>query len=223
MGIEVRRPARENIGLEWESCHQLAYLIDPIPQIHKWAPKFFRVHGKDVTIRWDIVKTHGVFGKYPFVQMRTRVSATPTGPASSASCGSRAIRQHRHRGLARSGLSRGARNDGTSQRARLSQDVSRRRGIRSQSGVMDVIASKAKQSRLSGSRKLVSTPLAAEFSESAGSLRGRLKPWPKALWESRSLDCFALLAMTDTRARQAAADTGAGRLRLMAAADSTRL
>ena len=62
---------RENIGLEWEPCHQLVYLIDPIPQIHKWAPKFFHVHGKDATVRWDIVKTHGVFGKYPFVQMRT--------------------------------------------------------------------------------------------------------------------------------------------------------
>jgi sugar phosphate isomerase/epimerase len=61
----------DNIGLEWEPCHQLVYLIDPIPQIRKWAPKFFHVHGKDATIRWDIVREHGVFGKYPFVQMRT--------------------------------------------------------------------------------------------------------------------------------------------------------
>jgi sugar phosphate isomerase/epimerase len=61
----------DNIGLEWEPCHQLVYLIDPIPQIRKWAPKFFHVHGKDATIRWDIVRGHGVFGKYPFVQMRT--------------------------------------------------------------------------------------------------------------------------------------------------------
>ena len=62
---------RDNIGLEWEPCHQLVYLIDPIPQIHKWARKFFHVHGKDATVRWDIVKQHGVFGKFPFVQMRT--------------------------------------------------------------------------------------------------------------------------------------------------------
>jgi sugar phosphate isomerase/epimerase len=62
---------RDNIGLEWEPCHQLVYLIDPVPQIHKWAHKFFHVHGKDATVRWDIVKQHGVFGKYPFVQMRT--------------------------------------------------------------------------------------------------------------------------------------------------------
>jgi len=61
----------ENIGLEWEPCHQLVYLIDPVPQIRKWAPKFFHVHGKDATIRWDVIREHGVFGKVPFVQMRT--------------------------------------------------------------------------------------------------------------------------------------------------------
>lgn len=61
----------DNLGLEWEPCHQLVYLIDPIPQIRKWAPKIFHVHGKDATIRWDVVREHGVFGKHPFVQMRT--------------------------------------------------------------------------------------------------------------------------------------------------------
>ena len=61
----------DNLGLEWEPCHQLVYLIDPIPQIRKWAHKFFHVHGKDATVRWDVVREHGVFGKHPFVQMRT--------------------------------------------------------------------------------------------------------------------------------------------------------
>lgn len=61
----------DNIGLEWEPCHQLVYLIDPIPQIRKWAPKFFHVHGKDATVRWDVIREHGIFGKVPFVQMRT--------------------------------------------------------------------------------------------------------------------------------------------------------
>ena len=42
-----------------------------MPQIRKWAPKFFHVHGKDATVRWDVVREHGVFGKVPFVQMRT--------------------------------------------------------------------------------------------------------------------------------------------------------
>ena len=60
-----------NIGLEWEPCHQLVSLIDPIPQIRKWAHKFFHVHGKDATVRWDVVREHGVHGKEPYVQMRT--------------------------------------------------------------------------------------------------------------------------------------------------------
>ncbi len=61
----------DNLGLEWEPCHQLVYLIDPIPQIRKWGPKIFHVHGKDATVRWDVIREHGIFGKHPFVQMRT--------------------------------------------------------------------------------------------------------------------------------------------------------
>ena len=61
----------DNLGLEWEPCHQLVYLIDPVPQIRKWAGKMFHVHGKDATIRWDVIREHGIFGKVPFVQMRT--------------------------------------------------------------------------------------------------------------------------------------------------------
>lgn len=61
----------ETLGLEWEPCHQMVYLIDPVPQIRKWAAKIFHVHGKDATIRWDVIREHGIFGKYPFVQMRT--------------------------------------------------------------------------------------------------------------------------------------------------------
>ena len=61
----------DNLGLEWEPCHQLVYLIDPVPQIREWAPKIFHVHGKDATVRWDVIRRHGVFGKVPFVFMRT--------------------------------------------------------------------------------------------------------------------------------------------------------
>ena len=61
----------ENLGLEWEPCHQLVYLIDPLPQIRDWASRIFHVHGKDATVRWDVIRTHGIFGKHPFVQMRT--------------------------------------------------------------------------------------------------------------------------------------------------------
>lgn len=61
----------DNLGLEWEPCHQMAYLIDPIPQIREWGHKFFHVHGKDATIRWDVIKKHGFGGKEKAVWMRT--------------------------------------------------------------------------------------------------------------------------------------------------------
>jgi sugar phosphate isomerase/epimerase len=62
---------QENIGLEWEPCHQLVYLIDPLPQIRKWARKFFHIHGKDATVRWNVIREHGIFGKEKFAFMRT--------------------------------------------------------------------------------------------------------------------------------------------------------
>ena len=61
----------ENIGLEWEPCHQMVALIDPMPQIRDWVSKIFHVHGKDATVHWDIVKKHGAFGKVPFAFHRT--------------------------------------------------------------------------------------------------------------------------------------------------------
>ncbi len=50
----------DNMGLEWEPCHQMVSLIDPMPQIEEWGHKFFHVHGKDATIRWDRIKKNGI-------------------------------------------------------------------------------------------------------------------------------------------------------------------
>jgi sugar phosphate isomerase/epimerase len=61
----------DNIGLEWEPCHQLFYLIEPMPQLLDWMPKIFHVHGKDATIRWDVVRKHGIHGKLPIAFHRT--------------------------------------------------------------------------------------------------------------------------------------------------------
>jgi sugar phosphate isomerase/epimerase len=61
----------DNIGLEWEPCHQMVQLIDPIPQLRKWTDKIFHVHGKDATIAWDIVKEYGIHGPKPYVWHRT--------------------------------------------------------------------------------------------------------------------------------------------------------
>jgi sugar phosphate isomerase/epimerase len=61
----------DNIGLEWEPCHQLIRLIDPIPQLRRWAPKVFHVHGKDATIAWDVLRESGIHGPKPFAWHRT--------------------------------------------------------------------------------------------------------------------------------------------------------
>jgi len=61
----------DNIGLQWEPCHQMVQLVDPIPQLRKWAQKIFAVHGKDATIAWDVIKEKGIYGNDPFVWHRT--------------------------------------------------------------------------------------------------------------------------------------------------------
>ena len=61
----------ETIGIEWEPCHQLYYLIDPVPQIRDWLPRIYHVHGKDASVRWDVVREHGIRGRVPFAFHRT--------------------------------------------------------------------------------------------------------------------------------------------------------
>ncbi|OPZ84324.1 MAG: Xylose isomerase-like TIM barrel [bacterium ADurb.Bin429] len=61
----------DNIGLQWEPCHQMVKLIDPMPQLRQWVKKIFHVHGKDATVYWDVVRQHGVFGPHPFAFHRT--------------------------------------------------------------------------------------------------------------------------------------------------------
>jgi len=61
----------DNLGLEWEPCHQMISLIDPLPQLKKWVNKVFHVHGKDATVLWDVVKTSGTRGGKPYAYHRT--------------------------------------------------------------------------------------------------------------------------------------------------------
>ncbi|MBM4035617.1 MAG: sugar phosphate isomerase/epimerase [Planctomycetes bacterium] len=61
----------DNIGLEWEPCHQMVKLIDPMPQLRKWVKKIFHLHGKDATVLWDVVGEHGVVGPHTFAFHRT--------------------------------------------------------------------------------------------------------------------------------------------------------
>ena len=59
------------LGLEWEPCHQLVQLIDPLPQLREWLPKVFHVHGKDASVLWDVVHKSGIGGPDEFAYHRT--------------------------------------------------------------------------------------------------------------------------------------------------------
>ena len=48
------------LGLEWEPAHQMIQLIDPIPQLRKWAKKVYHLHGKDASVDWSYVREYGV-------------------------------------------------------------------------------------------------------------------------------------------------------------------
>lgn len=61
----------ENVGLQWEPCHQMVKLIDPMPQLRKWTKKIFHVHGKDATIKWDIIREYGINGPKPWAFHRS--------------------------------------------------------------------------------------------------------------------------------------------------------
>jgi sugar phosphate isomerase/epimerase len=61
----------DTLGLEWEPCHQMVSLIEPIAQLRKWAPRVYHVHGKDATVAWDIVKTQGTRSGTQYVWHRT--------------------------------------------------------------------------------------------------------------------------------------------------------
>jgi sugar phosphate isomerase/epimerase len=65
---EVPSPA---LGLEWEPCHQMNSLIDPLPNLRKWIDKVYHVHGKDATVFWDVVRTSGIRGGKQYVYHRT--------------------------------------------------------------------------------------------------------------------------------------------------------
>ncbi len=61
----------DNLGLEWEPCHQMVKLIDPIPQLRKWVHRVFHMHGKDATIGWDVIREYGINGPKEFAWHRT--------------------------------------------------------------------------------------------------------------------------------------------------------
>jgi sugar phosphate isomerase/epimerase len=61
----------DTLGLEWEPCHQMVSLIDPIPQLRKWVDRVYHLHGKDATVAWDVIETEGIRGGKTYVWHRT--------------------------------------------------------------------------------------------------------------------------------------------------------
>jgi sugar phosphate isomerase/epimerase len=61
----------DNVGLQWEPCHQMVKLIDPIPQLRKYVKKVFALHGKDATVNWDVIRETGIIGPNQFAFHRT--------------------------------------------------------------------------------------------------------------------------------------------------------
>lgn len=61
----------DTLGLEWEPCHQMVSLIDPIAQLRQWVGRVYHVHGKDATIALDVLEHEGLRGGKPWVWHRT--------------------------------------------------------------------------------------------------------------------------------------------------------
>lgn len=49
-----------HLGLEWEPCHQMVRLCDPLPQLDDWAARIFHLHGKDATIDHQRIARYGI-------------------------------------------------------------------------------------------------------------------------------------------------------------------
>jgi sugar phosphate isomerase/epimerase len=69
--IMFNEVASDHIGLEWEPCHQMVSLIDPMPQLREWITKIFHVHGKCATIKHDLLAKYGIHGPEQVVFHRT--------------------------------------------------------------------------------------------------------------------------------------------------------
>ena len=59
------------LGLEWEPCHIMERLGDPIMQLRQWADRVVHLHGKDATIEWDVIRRYGIEGPKSVVYNRT--------------------------------------------------------------------------------------------------------------------------------------------------------
>ena len=59
------------LGLEWEPCHAIEGLADPIMQLRHWAKRVVHIHGKDGTVAWDVIREYGIHSPHPYCWNRT--------------------------------------------------------------------------------------------------------------------------------------------------------
>jgi sugar phosphate isomerase/epimerase len=57
---------RAPIGLEWEPCHQMEALADPLMQISTWSSRILHIHGKDARIDREVLARSGLYGRRRF-------------------------------------------------------------------------------------------------------------------------------------------------------------
>ncbi len=61
----------ENIGLQWEPCHQMVQLMAPLPQLRKWLGRIFHIHGKCASIKKYVISEYGIISPERFAEHRT--------------------------------------------------------------------------------------------------------------------------------------------------------
>ncbi|RYD34836.1 MAG: sugar phosphate isomerase/epimerase [Verrucomicrobiaceae bacterium] len=58
------------LGLEWEPCHLLCQMIDPLPVLDRWVSKVVHVHGKDGRMDRALLAASGTHGPEMYVRHR---------------------------------------------------------------------------------------------------------------------------------------------------------
>jgi sugar phosphate isomerase/epimerase len=61
----------DNLGLEWEPCHQMTQLIDPMPQLRQWTPRFSTCTENALPCVGMSSANTALSGREPFVFHRT--------------------------------------------------------------------------------------------------------------------------------------------------------
>ncbi|MFQ3620128.1 MAG: sugar phosphate isomerase/epimerase [Spirochaetales bacterium] len=49
------------VGLEWEPCHQVEALADPLLQLKQWVSRIIHIHGKDARIDKKLIAERGIY------------------------------------------------------------------------------------------------------------------------------------------------------------------